>query len=231
MLYPCSGPKCEKSIHISCMNDYITKNQLEHLPQDVVCCATKAHHARCMSQSSLAPIALRWDMDGPGGGNTVPNSMWVILDWWTCEGKYSKYHGGKNHGGRNKNVLHVYLSERIKTLNCKVVRPAHNIAQKIGQMESQFKDASDWLNATGAGLVDQGKDVSDYVKKLCPFFYIIEDIMADRACINPLALSEEIDLTMGIEVYASKSSPDNNDDSSEYVFTCCYACCYACFNV
>jgi hypothetical protein len=39
----------------------------------------------------------------------------------------------------------------------------------------------------------EGNNVSEYVKKLCPFFYEIEDIIYDRASICPLALSEKID--------------------------------------
>jgi hypothetical protein len=62
------------------------------------------------------------------GGGTIPNSMWVILDWWTDKWKYAKYHGGKNNGGRNKNVSHLHLSKKIKTLNCKVDRTPNSIA-------------------------------------------------------------------------------------------------------
>ena len=122
MLHSCDVLDCDKSIHMSCMQNYVNKNGLAETPQHAIFCGTKHHYNRLMTKNALPLSNLRWDHDGPGGSGTIPNLMWVILDWWTDKGKYAKYHGEKNNGGKNKNVSYVYLSERIKTLNCKVER-------------------------------------------------------------------------------------------------------------
>jgi len=49
----------------------------------------------------------------------MDNSMSVLLGWWTTEGNYSKYHGGKDHGGQSKDVYwqirHIYNQGKRNT--------------------------------------------------------------------------------------------------------------------
>jgi hypothetical protein len=42
------------------------------------------------------------DADGPNGPDTEPNSMFVLLDWWSTEDNYTKYRGGKAQSGKTK---------------------------------------------------------------------------------------------------------------------------------
>jgi hypothetical protein len=82
-------------------------------------------------------------------------------------------------------------------------------------METEHKIATDWLTATGAGLLAEGNKVSEYIKRLCPFFYEIEYIMCDGASICPLALSEEIDFSAPDE--AVEFIDTDNDSTTRYV--------------
>ncbi len=50
----------------------------------------KAHHASVLKEfSNTVNEKTRWDAGGPNGPDTEPNSMPMLLDWWTTEGNYS----------------------------------------------------------------------------------------------------------------------------------------------
>ncbi len=36
--------------------------------------------------------------------------------------------------------------------------------------------------------MEEGKDITEYVKKLCPFYYVLDPVMASRASTKPLAM-------------------------------------------
>jgi hypothetical protein len=40
--------------------------------------------------------------------------MSVLLDWWTVEGNYSKYRGGKDQTGKTKETFWQMLLQLIK---------------------------------------------------------------------------------------------------------------------
>ena len=102
-LLSCSYKDCEKRIHKPCFMAFLVKNQLPPLPDDKFCCGVKAHHSGVLNNSSLnVTEKTRWDADGPNGPDTEPNSMSVLLHWWTTEGNYSKYRGGKDQTGKTK---------------------------------------------------------------------------------------------------------------------------------
>jgi hypothetical protein len=54
------------------------------------------------SSSSSINEKTRWDTNGTNGPDTGPNSISVFLDWWTMEGNYSKYRGGKDQNDKTK---------------------------------------------------------------------------------------------------------------------------------
>ncbi len=62
------------------------------------CYATKA----CCSKLRVGNHgpSTRWDLDGPDGPNTVPNSETVLIDWWTTGDNWAVYRGGKNSNGK-----------------------------------------------------------------------------------------------------------------------------------
>ena len=192
--FSCGFKDCEKKIHRPCFMAFIAKNNLSPLPDDKFCCGVKAHHSSVL-KAAANPVneKTRWDADGPNGPDTEPNSMSLLLGWWTTEGNYSKYRGGKDQTGKTKEAYWQMLSQLIKDKGILVERSAVSVGSKIIRMEAMYKEASDWLSQTGQGVLAEGGDVTDAVKKRCPFFYIIDPIMCDRASIKPLALSEDLD--------------------------------------
>jgi hypothetical protein len=102
-LFTCSYVTCDKKIHKPCFMAILAKNNLPPLPEDKYCCGVKAHHTGVLKNSSTnVNEKTRWDADGPNGPDTEPNSMSVLLDWWTTEGNYSKYRGGNDQKGKTK---------------------------------------------------------------------------------------------------------------------------------
>jgi len=192
--FTCGFKDCGKTIHRPCYMAFIAKNNLLVLPDEKFCCGVKAHHSSVL-KAAANPVneKTRWDADGPNGPDTEPSSMSVLLDWWTVEGNYSKYRGGKDQTGKTKETFWQMLSQLIKEKGILVERSAVSVGSKIIRMEAMYKDAADWLAQTGQGVLAEGGDVTDAVKKRCPFFYIIDPIMRDRPSIKPLALSDELD--------------------------------------
>jgi hypothetical protein len=43
-----------------------------------------------------------------------------------------------------------------------------SLGAKIARMEGEYKEAFDFVNNTGQGLMDEGQDITEIVKKLCP---------------------------------------------------------------
>jgi len=61
------------------------------------------------------------------------------------------------------------------------------------------------LNGSGQGLLDEGGDIEDKVRKICPFYYDIEAVMKDRPNVNPLCVGEA-----GVGADSSEEEDNNN---------------------
>jgi hypothetical protein len=106
---------CGKTIHRPCYMTFIAKNNLSVLPDDKFCCGVKAHHSSVL-KAAANPVneKTRWDADGPNGPDTELNSTSISLGWWSTEGIYSKYRGGKDQTGKMKETYWQMLSQLIK---------------------------------------------------------------------------------------------------------------------
>jgi hypothetical protein len=60
--------------------------------------------------------------------------MSVLLDWWTFEGNYSKYRGGKYKTGKTRETFWQMLSQLIKEKGILVEQSAVSIGSKIIRM-------------------------------------------------------------------------------------------------
>ncbi len=69
-----------------------------------------------------------------------------------------------------------------------MARNAKLVGAKLARMETDYKKAYDYVSSTGQGLMEEGKDITEYVKKLCPFYYVLDPVMASRASTKPLAM-------------------------------------------
>jgi hypothetical protein len=86
-------------------------------------------------------------------------------------------------------------------------------------MEGEYKKAFDFVTNTGQGLMDEGKDVTEIVKKMCPYYYELDHIMGSRASTYPIELfeseydaMEEIDRLEGISIATTSTDNDANDE-------------------
>jgi hypothetical protein len=46
----------------------------------------------------------------------------------------------------------------------------------------------DWVKQTGQGILDEGGDIQDIVLKKCPYYYMLEAVMANCPGMDPLDL-------------------------------------------
>ena len=60
-------------------------------------------------------------------------------------------------------------------------------------MDDQYQTATDWIEQIGQGVLEEGDDIKTWVTKLCPFYYLINEVMWDQASECPLALSQMLD--------------------------------------
>jgi hypothetical protein len=89
------------------------ENSLQPLPDNVFCCSVEAHYSSALKATNSSYWKTRWDADGPNEPDIEPNSMPVLLGWWTTKGSYSKYHGGKDHSGQSKEVSAKSIGSKI----------------------------------------------------------------------------------------------------------------------
>jgi hypothetical protein len=79
-------------------------------------------------------------------------------------------------------------------------------ARGASGMEAEYKMANDFVMNAGQGLLEEGKYITQYVKKLCPFYYELHPIMADRASTKPLASFESEGISKFSAIGAKHSS-------------------------
>ena len=99
---------------------------------------------------------MHWDGDGPNGPDMKPNSISILLEWWTTEGNYSCYRGGKNHSGKSKESHWANISRKIQEARICVERSPESIGQKLYRIEEQYHKAADWLGNTGTCVGARG---------------------------------------------------------------------------
>jgi hypothetical protein len=57
-------------------------------------------------------------------------------------------------------------------------------------MEGEYKKAFNFVTNTGQGLMEERKDITEVVKKICPYYYKLDHIMGNRASTRPLKIFE-----------------------------------------
>ena len=209
---------CSKMIHPLCFRHFLAfGNKGSRLDFDVkpnvVCCAT----VRCAKKFKEVFDRVRWDSDGPNGPNTEPNSISILLDWWTTGNNYILYRGGKTESGKTvsttKKQVWQELADLMKKQGITVERTANQIGTKICKIEADYRKAYDWLQNTGAGVLEEGGTIDEGITKRCKYFYLLDPIMSSRAAINPLARAEigVSDEVPGVE--SGDTLPDRNKNN------------------
>ena len=212
----CAASGCAKMLHLECYeSNVLAKFDLHPLPGINVAC-TKSHHIKATKELSGGGEDQaeggrkgNWESDGKLGPTDPHTSMKILLDWWMSEGNYSKF-CGKNNDGVKKiqfcNNIAAKISEETTT-----TRDGKSVLNKIQHIERTFKEAHNFAESeTGAGIRENDGETTfqDLVKKKCPFYYDIYDIMIDRASTRPKATSYELD---GPEPEGANDVDDDDD--------------------
>ena len=133
------------------------------------------------------PAKKYWDKDGVNGGKS---SLVILLDWVRAHGNYEKWKGGSKHSGISKESLCGEIVGLLKSAGISNRKNA-DIRDKIGQFESKFKEAVDWLANTGQGVTDEN-DIDSAVRKRCPWYDELAPIMSERASTRPMITSDDL---------------------------------------
>ena len=142
-----------------------------------------AQAAKAALEASKKKRKVPWEDDG---------SMEVLMDWITTHGNYAAYSGANGHQnkGKSKAAYHKEIALLIQQKKPESERDAKDVENKIGTLERQFREASDWANNTGQGVENPG-EFEAAVKKRCPYYEQLEPIMGERPNAAPLATNED----------------------------------------
>lgn len=194
-LLHCSAPLCEKLAHSDCFSRVILKLDLPEIEIDGILqnvCTAKCY--RVVKATVTGTSRAVWNKDGPGGPSDPLSSESVLIDWMTTEGNMRRYRG--NHEGISKMQFANMIADKIAAAGIKVKRDPKSIVSKISAIEQSYKDARNWADNTGQGVLEEDDGEQkfwDKVKKDCPYFEELDPILKDRASVKPLATNEDID--------------------------------------
>jgi hypothetical protein len=143
-------------------------------------------------------------------------SQKILLDWWLTEGNYAKYCGKGNEGVKKSHFQLVLANDMTRQTNSK--RTARNVKSKIEQIERSFKKAHKFATSeTGVGLMEQhgNNSFQQMVRDICPYYYELVDIMADRAGVKPhITTDDNLDLDSSVENEEGSSVSGKHSSSS-----------------
>ena len=204
-LYNCWNAECEGWCHISCSKLLLDKHEipgterpptLPPLPgeEPIVFCTKTCYTKWRSSQKKQARQAVAAAKEAAKKKRKVPweddGSLLVLMDWITTQGNCAAYCGSNGNKGKRKTQYHKEIALLIQKKHPDSERNEKDVENKIGSLERQFRLASDWANNTGQGVDDPGS-FEEAVKKRCPLYYELEDIMGDRPNAKALASNED----------------------------------------
>jgi hypothetical protein len=226
-LLTCSAAGCSKKVHMICYHGYLLHKfkELQSLPYGMVSCTKKCHAKVVKEHSGGGDDADggnrkgNWDCDGKKGPEDPHTSVKILLDWWMKEGNYNRY-CGKNNSGMKKIQYCNQLADKMSR-ETNTQRNAKNVQSKIQHIEKTFKDAYTFASSeTGAGLEEDDKgSFEDAVRKKCPYYFDLLDIMADRASSKPKATSydDSDDSDSTIDLKALSELSEEEEEATEEI--------------
>ena len=170
-LYNCWNPDCEGWIHEGCCKLLLDRHSVpseerptiedrESVDSEPVVfflkgCYVKWKAEQKKKQKLAAAAAAAVEKELNQKKRKVPweqdGFMEVLMDWITTHGNYAAYCGPNGHQnkGRSKSAFHKEISLLIKQKKPDSDRDAKDMENKIGTLERQFCEASDWAANTG----------------------------------------------------------------------------------
>jgi hypothetical protein len=221
----CYAPGCDRVFHSYCYDlGVLRKNILVHFDDGnkehpflkIACrknCYKKAfrHHKNMAADPEARNIP--WNRDGRGGGDDPNNSENILIAWLKLPGNYNKFRSPPS--GKTKAVVCEEVSRKINLARTLKIRKAPSVQMKIQAMEGAFRDAHDWVNNTGVGVLERDGQVTfeEAVTKRFVYYYDLVDVMSERASARPKASTDT--MTMVPSSSSSSSSEDDDDDDDD----------------
>ncbi|OAV88932.1 hypothetical protein PTTG_28862 [Puccinia triticina 1-1 BBBD Race 1] len=152
---------------------------------------------------------ISWEKDTVDGFSSIR----ILLDWLREDGNYVRWQGNKKKG-LNKEAL---ASEVVAIMKERGIDHRNNkdIQTKIQELQENYCKASNWLNNTGSGVLDEDiangtNNVRAAVLKISKYHYELDEVMGDRTCTKPEAL---VDSTKGLVPDLLGSDQDEEETS------------------
>ena len=200
-LIECAASECTKKVHLMCYQGLLLKKyrDLVALAAGKVACTKKCHQKAVKEAAGGGDDADgggrkgNWDCDGKNGPDDPKTSVQILIDWWTTEGNYSKF-CGKNNNGIKKTQFCAQLAQKMSSETL-TTRDGKNVLSKIQHIERTFREAHNFATSeTGAGIQENDNSTfEEAVKKKCPYYYELLDVMCDRASSKPKATSYNLE--------------------------------------
>ncbi|KAJ3059943.1 hypothetical protein HDU98_004038 [Podochytrium sp. JEL0797] len=161
-----------------------------------------------------------WNKDAaPGRSET---SMDVLMECFDYE-FYLAWTGASGTGISKESLA----GDIVGRMNAVGIHHRTNaqVRAKISELEKSYRNAQDWISNTGQGVMedenlseeDKRSQIRGYVRKLCPHYDLLDDLMRDRHNSRPLATNEELQGAVSPEGGSSSSNSGsyvNNGSSS-----------------
>lgn len=99
------------------------------------------------------------------GKNDPYTSEYYLIEWLSSEENYSDFREPAR--GRTKEQVASEIADMINRRGTKVKRSGKDVMNKIGHIQKQMKQTSDWKDgATGQGIL-QSEGVCTFEQKVC----------------------------------------------------------------
>ena len=223
-LFLCANCK-ENSIHLSCFQHFTSKIDDSKLHRNsttgglILTCGKRCFNAyqkelniqeKRLQDLSDKRKTIPWDKDNVTENS--PSSMQILLEWITTEGNYARYRGADSTNGSTKLVICKEVTNLIAKAGIVTERTQNSVKSRIMHLESSFREANDWLNATGQGVTCE-KNLREAVLSRCRYYYDLVDVMLDRAATTPLYLKD----TSGVNSFDASPLMQKKSTSNRHI--------------
>jgi hypothetical protein len=216
----CYAPGCDRALHSFCYDlGVLRKNLLGHFDASnpehpflkIACkkeCHKKAYRHFANMNANPEDRNIPWNRDGHGGEDDPNNSENILIGWLQHPGNYNKFRSPPS--GKTKAAVCEEVSKKIYLAKTLKVRKALSVQLKIQSMEGAFRDAHDWVNNTGVGVLASDGRVTfeEAVTKRFTYYYDLVDVMSERSSARPKASTDTMKMT-GLD-----DDDDDDDDDS-----------------
>jgi len=86
--------------------------------------------------------------------------------------------------GRTKIDLAQDIANAINTSGVIIQRTGRSVKERIQQIESKYKEASDWRQRTGSGVTSESS-LREALTKYCKYYFELQPVMEDRPHVRP----------------------------------------------